>query len=158
MVKKTYNDIIRYLNLFAEVHMDIFRFESDDLDQMSEITSKEEKFPMVYLVPINNSYDYEVDTYTLRVYCYDRLMKDRSNEINCKSKTNQILNDMNIWLRKESSLPFEISDVSYVYPFDSALMTDVSGWYMEVTIEVPSYSECDIPFLNKPILPIGVCK
>lgn len=157
ITNKTYNEILTYLRLFATEHMDVFRFESEDEDQMSALTSIEELFPMIFVAPINNLYDYEENEYSMRIYCYDRLTKDRKNIDNARSRTNQILSDLDVWLRKESTLPFETTVISSVYPFSSELMTDVTGWYIDITINVPSYSVCDIPFFNKPVVPLNPC-
>lgn len=157
MRNKTYNEIIAYLRSFSNEHLDVQRFAEEDEDQMSSITSMDEKFPMIFATPTGNEFDYEINGYTLRVYCYDRLTKDRENNTNIRSKTNQILNDLDVWLRKESSLPFEIDEISNVTPFSSELMTDVTGWYIDLTIDVPSYSVCDIPFNNLPLIPSYDC-
>lgn len=158
MIRKTYNEIIQYLELFSSEHLDIFRFVAEQEEQMSEQTTKEELFPMLFVSPITNLFDYQIDEIRLKVFCYDRLMKDRSNIINAQSRTSQILNDLNVWLREESALPFELSFSTNVYPMNSSLMTDVAGWYMEITLSIPSYTICEIPFKNKPIMPINVCK
>lgn len=154
---QTYNSIIKYLKGFATQHLDVKRFAEEDEDQMSSITSMEELFPMIFVTPIDSSFDYDLNEYSFRIYCYDRLMKDRSNIQNARSKTNLILNDLDVWLRKESELPFEITDVTYAQPFSSELMSDVTGWYIEVRIDNPSFSVCEIPFENTPELPLGVC-
>lgn len=157
MRNQTYNEIIKYLREFANQHMDVMRFEEEDEDQMSSITSMDEKFPMMFVTPIGAEYDYDLNNYSLRIYCYDRLTKDRENNTNIRSKTNQILNDLDVWLRKESTLPFEIDDTTSVTPFSSELMTDVTGWYIDIVIDNPSFSVCEIPFKNVPLLPLGVC-
>lgn len=160
MRNKTYNQIIEYLRLFAKSHIDVERFEEEDEDQMSAITSMDEKFPMMFVTPIGNSFGYQMNDYSLRIYCYDRLTKDRLNNTNIRSKTNQILNDLDVWLRKESTLPFEITETSNAVPFSSELMTDVSGWYIDILIESPSFGVCDIPFKSIPELPsecIKIC-
>lgn len=154
---QTYNSIIKYLKEFATQHLDVKRFAEEDEDQMSSITSMEELFPMIFVTPIDSSFDYDLNEYSFRIYCYDRLVKDRSNIQNVRSKTNLILNDLDVWLRKESELPFEVTDVTYAQPFSSELMVDVSGWYIEVRIDNPSFSVCEIPFSNVPELPLGIC-
>lgn len=158
MRNKTYNEIIRYLKEFADKHLDVMRFEEEDEDQMSSVTSMDEKFPMMFVTPTGSSFGYDMNDYSLRIYCYDRLTKDRKNSTNIRSKTNQILNDLDVWLRKESTLPFEITDVTDAQPFSSELMANVSGWYIDVLIDSPSFSVCEIPFSEKPILPLGVCE
>lgn len=157
MRNQTYNEIIKYLREFANQHMDVMRFEEEDEDQMSSITSMDEKFPMMFVTPTGAEYDYDLNNYSLRIYCYDRLTKDRENNTNIRSKTNQILNDLDVWLRKESTLPFEVDETTIVTPFSSELMTDVTGWYIDVVIDNPSFSVCEIPFKNVPLLPLGPC-
>lgn len=153
----TYNGLLNILNSFAQAHIDVRRFVAEDVDQMSEITSKEELFPMMFVAPINNIYDWQINQYEVRIYVYDRLLKDRSNINDIRSKTNQILNDLDVWLRKESQLPIEVTNISIAYPFSSELMTDVTGWYFDVVIDIPSYETCKIPFLNGPVISGFTC-
>lgn len=153
---QTYNEIIRYLEEFATQHRDVMRFKEEDEDQMSNLTAMDETFPMMFVTPVDTLFNYDLNEYSLRVYCYDRLMKDRSNSQNIRSKTNLILNDLDVWLRKEHTLPFEITDTTSAVPFSSELMTDVTGWYIEITIDNPSFSVCEIPFIEVPQLPLGV--
>lgn len=153
----TYNGLLNILNSFAQAHIDVRRFVAEDVDQMSEITSKEELFPMMFVAPINNIYDWQINQYEVRIYVYDRLLKDRSNINDIRSKTSQILSDLDVWLRKESELPIEISSISIAYPFSSELMTDVTGWYFDVVIDIPSYETCKIPFLNAPVISGFTC-
>jgi hypothetical protein len=150
----TYNGVLNILNSFAEAHLDIKRFIAEDEDQMSELTSKGESFPVLFVAPVTNTYDYQINQYNLRLYVYDRLTKDRSNINDIRSKTNQILNDLDVWLRKYDQLPFEITDISIAYPFSSELMTDVTGWYIDIVIDIPSYEPCKIPF-NNPVVITG---
>ena len=153
----TYNGVLNILESFASSHIDVRRFVAEDEDQMSEITSKDEQFPMMFVAPINNIYDWQINQYELRVYVYDRIMKDRSNINDIRSKTNQILNDLDVWLRKYDQLPFEITNVSIAYPFSSELMTDVSGWYFDVVLDIPSYEVCKIPFENPVVITGYTC-
>lgn len=153
----SYNGILNTLQAFAESHPDIYRFIAEDEDQMSEMTSKDEAFPIMFVAPIDNTYDFQMNEYRLRIYAYDRLMKDRSNVNDCRSRADKILNDLDVWLKEYDQLPFEVDSVSFAYPFSSELMTDVTGWYIEVTIQSPSYSVCDIPFLTPVIITGYTC-
>lgn len=156
MRNNTYNLIVEYLRSFATEHFDVNRFIEDDEDQMSSITSMEELFPMIFVTPIYSSFDWEMNEYSFRIYCYDRLMKDRSNSTNIRSKCGQILNDLDVWLRKDHTIPIEITDTTRMYPFSSELMSDVTGWYIDITIDSPSFSVCEIPFDDSPGI-LGVC-
>lgn len=153
----SYNGILNILEAFATSHPDVYRFIAEDEDQMSEMTSKDEAFPVMFVAPIDNTYDFQMNEYRLRIYAYDRLMKDRSNVNDCRSRADKILNDLDVWLKEYSELPFEVDTVSTSYPFSSELMTDVTGWYIEVTIQSPSYSVCDIPFLDELIITGYTC-
>lgn len=157
MRNNTYNLIVEYLKTFADSHLDVERFAEDNEDMISSVTSMGESFPMIFVTPIFGQFNYDLNYYSFRVYCYDRTTKDRKNITNIRSKTYQILNDLDVWLRKEHTLPFELEQTSSVYPMLDSLMTDVTGWYMDIEINNPSFSVCDIPFETPPNLPLGVC-
>lgn len=153
----TYNGIINVIESFANAHLDIKRFIAEDEDQMSVLTSQQTAFPLMFIAPTSNVYDYQINQVSMRTYVYDRLLKDRSNITDIRSKTNQILNDFDVWLRKETELPFEISTISNAFTFSSELMTDVTGWYMDITIDIPSYETCKIPFSTAPVISGFTC-
>lgn len=153
----TYNGVLNILQEFADKHYDIRRFIAEDEDQMSEMTSKNDAFPIMFVAPEVNTFDYQSNTFSMKVFVYDRLLKDRSNVTDLRSKTNQILNDLDVWLRKEADLPFEITSISTAYSFSSELMTDVTGWNFSITIDIPSYEVCSIPFISPPIISGFTC-
>jgi hypothetical protein len=146
----TYNGVLNILEAFANAHLDVRRFIAEDEDQMSEMTSKEDKFPVMFVAPENNTYDWQMNSFGMRIYVYDRLMKDRSNVSDLRSKTNQILTDLDVYLRYED-LPVDVTNISQAYTFSSELMTDVTGWYFDISIDVPSYGTCKIPFSGSPV-------
>ena len=153
----TYNGLLNILESFASEHIDVRRFIAEDLDQMSEMTSKDEQFPVMFVTPTNNIFDWHINQYEVRIYVYDRLIKDRTNINDIRSKTNQIISDLDVWLRKEAELPIEVTSISTSYPFSSELMTDVTGWYVDVVVDIPSYETCNIPFLNEPVITGYTC-
>lgn len=153
----TYNGIINILESFANAHLDVRRFASEDEDQMSEITSKEDAFPMMFVAPEVNTFDLTVNTMSFKIFVYDRLLKDRTNITDIRSKTNQIIADLDIWLRDEDELPIEITDITTAYTFSSELMTDVTGWWVGITVDVPSSKVCNIPFDPAPVVSGWTC-
>jgi hypothetical protein len=148
----TYNKILKIFDSFAHEHYEVMRIEKGEQDQIAQITSTQEKFPMLYVTPISNSYDDFVNSFTIRVYCYDRLTKDRKNYNNITSKTNQILNDLDVFLRNNVDLSITIESLNYAVPFHDTMMSNVAGWYVDVSLISPAYSECGIPFANTPYL------
>lgn len=145
----TYNGVVAILKAFAVAHLDIRTFESEDLDQMSEITSKTEQFPMMFVSPVKNKFDWQMNGMGFRIHIYDRLLKDRSNITDIRSKTNQIIADLDVFLRKDD-LPIDLESSSDALPFSSELMTDVTGWYIDVFLSVPAYGTCKLPFAEAP--------
>lgn len=145
----TYNGVVAILKAFATAHLDIRTFETEDLDQMSEITSKTSQFPMMFVSPVKNKYDWQMNGMGFRVHIYDRLLKDRTNITDIRSKTNQIITDLDVYLRKDD-LPIDLESTSDALPFSSELMTDVTGWYVDVVLSVPSYETCKLPFAEAP--------
>lgn len=150
MNKTTYNAVIEYFKNFSAQHKDIFSFIEEDEDQMSERTSKIESFPMMFVTPSSLTFEEYVDSFSFRIYFYDRLMKDRTNITDVRSRTQQLISDFMAWLKNDYDLPFDVEQFSNAYTFSSELMSYVTGWYIDVTIEISASSLCDIPFFNNP--------
>lgn len=145
-MNQSYLQIINYLKLFADNHIGINRFLEEDLDQMSNRTSTDEEFPMMFVTPLyNTTYD-TYNEYKIRIYIYDRLMKDRSNITNARSRTNDIIMELDAWLREgDYSLPFDVMGIGTVSPISSQLMTDITGWYLDINIETEKQDVCNLP-------------
>ena len=124
---------------------------------MAEKTSKEESFPIMFCVPQTNTHDWPMNEYIIRVYMYDRLLKDRSNYDICVSNMDKNLNDLDVWLKDYNQLPFEVTDRTTATPFNSELMDYVQGWYTDFTIQAPSYGICKIPFDSTPVVTGYTC-
>lgn len=147
----TYNKILKILEIFAINHPGVLRFLAGPIDEMSDMTSKHETFPVIYIAPLDAFISNDAEQIELRIYCYDRRMKDKSNYNPRLSDCLEILRDLDTWLRSTHNFQqIEINDISTIYPFENELMTDVDGWYMNVTLDVDSRGLCDLPFTESP--------
>lgn len=146
----SYIGVINSIEAFANAHEGVERFIADDEDQISARTSIGEEFPVLFLAPLYNYYGDTMNQYQFRIYCYDRILKDRTNVMNAKSVTDKILNDMDVWMKLGRNVPFDLVDITTATPISSELMDDVTGWYVEVALDSPNYGTCKIPFESEP--------
>ena len=148
----TYNKILRIIEAFGEAHNEVKRVLKGEYDQMGVLTANGEAFPCLYITPQFNMYDDFVNEYEIRVHCYDRITKDRLNYNNIMSKTATILSDLDAYLRTSADQPLDLEEASSATPFANTLEDEVAGWYMDIRITAPSYTECAIPFKETPYL------
>jgi hypothetical protein len=156
---QTLNAIFNIFQAFAEAHGDVFSFFVNAEDQMSEITSKNEAFPEMYIHPVNAQYGLETDNHTLRIYVFDRLTKDKENTQDKWSRCNQILKELDIWLKEyvDNQIEVDIDRITNATPIVGDLMTDVAGYYADFVITNPGITICDIPFISDFVITGATC-
>ena len=153
----TYQGVVNTIEGYCNINSEIETFLTDELDQMGALTNGVEAYPVVYLTPDMFDVDYNINEYRFRIYIYDRLEKDRSNYTLIKDKTAKIATDLINFVRDDVLLPFEISSISNVYPFEDTLSTFVSGWFIDVAIDLANSTICDIPLVDNPLFINSVC-
>jgi len=157
----TYIKLIQIIESFSSEHLEIRRFKSDFLEQMQNFGTETEAYPILYVTPNNNVFNNntfsDTNVITLDFYCVDIIQKDRANINTILSVTNNILNDVHKYFKDGEIAGIDVLTASVVAPLNNYLMDYVAGWQMTITFEVDTYSVCEIPFENSPVLPIGEC-
>lgn len=131
------------IQTFSNNHLMIKRFYSDYEDQLSTYSTIGDSFPVLYMTPLGGSLSYTQNVISVRFYCFDRIQKDRANWNSVISDCYRCLND----LYKHLQLDIELIDwqkTATITPINDALMDYVSGWYMDVDIDIDTYSQCEI--------------
>lgn len=157
----TYLILLNIIENFCAEHKEVKRFKSDFLEQFGNFSTEGDSFPIVYVTPGNNVFNYntysDLNSFTLNFYCVDIIQKDRTNINNILNTTNLILNDIHKFFRDGEILGIEVLSASNVTPINNYLMDFTAGWQMSITFELETYSICEIPFNDAPILPTGQC-
>lgn len=148
----TYIRILRAIELFAKEHLQIQKFSSDFPEQLPNFATKDEAYPILYVSPSNAVFDLNTNRFDLRVFCYDVIQKDRTNINTILSDTNSILNDLVLWLREGDLAGIDLINEPNVSPINNDLLDYVAGWELTLTLEVDTYTVCDIPFNETPIV------
>jgi hypothetical protein len=154
-INTTYLKVLQILESFASAHLQVLRFKSDFLEQLQNFSNEDETFPIMWVTPQNgvlsdNDFTH-MNRFTLTVYALDLIQEDRANINPVLNNTSLILNDLQLWLKQD--IPgIEVITVSTITPINNYLMDRVAGWQMTLTVEVETYSHCEIPFATPPII------
>ena len=156
MSNTTYIRVLQVIESFANEHLQIKRFASDFPAQMPNFGNDDETYPILFVSPTDSIFNENTNTFDIRVYCFDIIEKDRTNLNTILSDTNSILNDLKIWLTDGQIAGIDVMESSTAFPINNALLDYCAGWYMDIQIEADTYSICEIPFNEFPVV-IDVC-
>jgi hypothetical protein len=77
---------------FYNAHLQVKKVGTDFKEQLFNFATKDEKYPLVYVVPVDVIASDNVNLFNLEIYCFDIIQKDRTNITTILSDTQQILN------------------------------------------------------------------
>ena len=152
MANISYIKLLQAVELFSSEHMQVKRFASDFPAQMPNFGTENEKYPILFVSPNTNIFDENVNIFTIDIYCFDIIQKDRSNINTILSDTNLILSDLHRWLLDGEIFGIDINTQVTTTPIDNALLDYAAGWRMTATFDVDTYAICEIPFANEPVI------
>ncbi len=151
----SYIYLLNQIEAFAAAHMQVKRFATDFPEQLPNFSTEDKNFPCLFVSPNNSIFDLNVNTFQVDVYCWDILLKDRSNTMQVISDTNLIINDLYRWFRDENITAIQIVDLPQGTPINNGTMDFTAGWKVTLTFIVDTYTACEIPFSNPPIIVVG---
>ena len=152
MANISYIRLLQAVELFSKEHLQVKRFASDFPAQMPNFGTESEKYPILFVSPGINIFDANVNTFTIDIYCFDIIQKDRSNINTILSDTNLILSDLHRWLLDGDIFGIDIREQVTTLPIDNALLDYAAGWKMTATFDIDTYTICEIPFVNEPVI------
>lgn len=141
----TYKQLIDKLEAFCDSHYMVQKFASDFLEQIGNYATKDEKYPIVYVSPSAGTSGLDLNTMTIDIRCLDIIQKDRVNINTILSDTDQILNDIYLYIKEgEDDDLWTVDDPSKL-PLNNDLLDYAAGWSMTITLELEGFNVCDIP-------------
>lgn len=153
MANQSYIRILQAIEAFSSAHMQIKKFASDFPGQMPNFATEDEAYPILFVSPTSSVFDMNTTTFTINVYCFDIIQKDRENINTILSDTHLILSDLNRWILDSDPAGFDIIDTPpTLTPIDNALLDYAAGWQMTLTLVAETYGVCEIPFSETPII------
>lgn len=135
--------VIDVLRTFAQGHFQIQKFDFEFREQMPNLATVNEAYPMLYVVPVGTSNIQFGKEFDLDIYCVDRYKKDRSNVSYVISDTELILSDLSVYLENQTAF-----DSSYgsTTPINNDLLDYVGGHVMRIRVTVEKQALCELPF------------
>lgn len=131
---------------FYNSHLQVKKVGSDFQEQLFNFATKDEKYPIVYIVPVDVVAGENTSDFTLDIFCFDIIQKDRVNITTILSDCHQILNDL--YLNYTFSLTdtdFDVIGIPSFTPLNNDLLDYAAGWVMNITFTMPSWTDCQIP-------------
>ena len=142
---KTFKNIIEDIQTFCGEHLQINDF---GWGQISNISTKEHDFVMVFLQPVKTSVEGRLVTMGFDMYVFDLVKQDKNNLIDVLNDTLLIGNDIVArfwddeelyeWTLNENNVEAE--------PFDAKWDDFCSGWIFSIEIEIENrLNLCSVP-------------
>lgn len=148
-----WKQVVKLINQFADEHIQINKFGAGSVDEISTFATKDEKYPILYIVP-SPTVDYEeYVTLTFDCYCLDRLLKSRENYNTIINDTSLILSDLTKWLEEQVDVNFAGS----INPLNNVLVDYTAGNTVTVSIDIEKVALCEIPLNPIPVPPTPTC-
>lgn len=150
----SYVALISKIEAFCDAHLQIQRYFGEFREQMPNLSTQSEKYPIIFVVPnLANNFQ-NTNQFTLDIYCVDVIQKDRDNLNNIVSDTHLILTDLYQYFAWGDDLEIDIIGEPTMVPLNNADLDYLAGWVSTITFEVNGYTPCYIPMT--PITPGGV--
>lgn len=140
----SYVTLLQKIDGFCQQHLQIKKNAGEFKEQMPNFSTMNEKYPLVFYVPISQTMGENTNIFNLDVYCVDIIQKDRANINTILSDTNLILNDLYLYFSQGSDLSIDAS-IPTLTPLNNFDLDYVAGWVMNITFEVDQYCVEDIP-------------
>jgi hypothetical protein len=136
---------INKIEAFYNSHLQVKKVGSDFKEQMTNFATKDEKYPIVFIVPVSVSNTENTNIFTLDIYCFDIIQKDRANIITILSDTHQILMDLYNYFTFSNDLSMDVSGIPSFTALNNDLLDYAAGYVMNITLEVSNWTDCDVP-------------
>lgn len=150
----SYITLLSKIEQFCNAHLQIKKYGGEFREQMPNFSTKNEKYPVVFVEPISDLEDLNTNQFSINVYCVDIIQKDRANLNTIVSDCQLILKDMYVYYTNDMDAQLDVVGTSTMTPINNFDLDYVAGWVMSITFEVATYGPCEIPI--EPITPTPV--
>lgn len=146
----SYQALINEITTFYDNHIQVKKVGSDFKEQMFNFATKDEKYPIVYIVPVTALATENTNDFVLEIYCFDIIQKDRANINVILSDCQQILYDLYTYFINSDNYAFDLVDVPSFEPLNNDLLDYAAGWVMTATFAVNNWTNCAVPLKQVP--------
>jgi len=137
--------IIDHIEQFYNSHLQVKKVGSDFKEQLFNFATQNEKYPIVFIVPVTVNPADNTSEFNFDIYCFDIIQKDRANIITILSDTQQILNDLYVYFTYSNDYSFDVIGVPNFQPLNNDLLDYAAGYVMNITLTVNDWTNCAVP-------------
>lgn len=141
----SYQALINKIESFYNSHLQVKKVGSDFQEQLFNFATKDEKYPIIFIVPVASIPTENTNIFTLEIYCFDIIQKDRANINVILSDCNQILVDVVNYFRFSNDHDFDIIGDPTFTPLNNDLLDYAAGWLMTLDVDVSNWTDCQVP-------------
>lgn len=146
----SYIQLLNKIEAFCLAHKQIQKYGGEFREQMPNFSTKDTKYPMVFVSPSNGAPLYDTNEITLDIYCVDIIQKGRENLNTIVSDCHLILTDLYIYFSQGSDLTIDVLGTPSQTPLNNLDLDYVAGWMMTITFQVEGWCVAAIPMGDIP--------
>lgn len=141
----TYIQLLNKIEAFCNAHYQIQRYGGEFREQMPNLSTESEKYPIVFVTPTAGVPMYDTNQISLDIYCVDIIQKGRENINTIVSDCHLILTDLYGYFSQGSDLSVDVIGQPSQRPLNNLDLDYVAGWVMTIVFEVDGYCVDAIP-------------
>lgn len=146
----SYIQLLNKIEAFCLAHKQIQKYGGEFREQMPNFSTKDTKYPMVFVSPSGGAPLYDTNEITLDIYCVDIIQKGRENLNTIVSDCHLILTDLYIYFSQGSDLSIDVLGTPSQNPLNNLDLDYVAGWMMTITFQVEGWCVAAIPMGDIP--------
>ena len=144
----SYIKLLNKIEAFCDAHYQIQRFGGEFREQMPNISTESEKYPIIFVTPNSATPYYDTIQIQCDVYCVDIIQKGRENINTVVSDCHLILTDLYGYFSQGDDLTVGVIGTPTQTPLNNLDLDYVAGWMMSITFELDGYCVDAIPLNN----------
>lgn len=130
---------------FVSGHKQLTRIEFESDDYRAPKITEGNRFPMLFVAPIDVQVGRAMNTHKLRIYVYERINDDRSDVWENANDTSLLLRDIRVWWNDFSDSDIEIlGEPNGEFLCDREL-DNLVGYSADFEFIIPSHGRCNVP-------------
>jgi len=137
--------ITNHIEQFYNNHLQVKKVGSDFKEQLYNFATQDEKYPIVFIVPVSVNPTENTSEFNFDIYCFDIIQKDRANIITILSDTQQILNDLFVYFTYSNDYSFDVIGLPSFQAINNDLLDYAAGYVMNITLTVNDWTDCAVP-------------
>lgn len=144
-------DFIKLLADYAEANLAIRRFHFDFSDNLGQISSENDQFPLLYVeVTSSNNLDnattgYKGSEFGFNIFVVDVINRSRSNILSILNDTELIMQDIKGYIESINSLQLQDGSI-FIEPLNNAYYDNLAGMSMRLSVQVEGSDYCPIEY------------